>query len=150
MIKKTIKEEIAVIEEVEVEVFETSDGKHFKTEEEAEWHEKVDLIQKQKLNSNIINNQYLAQYIGNFNFVYFENENQVEAYEQKICGNRDNKTWGSWVSCKEKFNFPCWVMCYYIDHNLGEYGGDYTAIYMTPNEVIEDMKRVIEQSNNLL
>jgi hypothetical protein len=150
MIKKTVKQEINIPKEIDVEVYETSDGRQFKTEEEADWHEKVDILNKHNIISKIINNEYLTQYIGNFNFIYFENENQVEAYEQKMCGNKENNTWMSWVSCKEKFSFPCWMMCYYVPHKLSEYSGDdYTAIYMTPEEVKEDLLNVIEQINNL-
>lgn len=86
-------------------------------------------MDKKIIRSKIIDNEYLSQYIGNYEFVYFENEDQVEKYEQKMCGNKDDNTWMSWVNCKEKFQFPCWIMCYYVPHKLGDHGeSDYTAI----------------------
>ena len=104
------------------------------------------------IKSGIINNDYLSQYIGNFRFVYFENSSQVEKYEQLMSGKKDNNTWMSWVSCKEKFQFPCWMMCFYVPHRMSEYGGvdDYTAIYMTPKEVLKDLLGVMTQVEKLL
>lgn len=142
---------IEIPQKIEYEVFQTSDGRQFNDEESAIEHEKVGDIKQQKIRSKIINNEYLSQYIGNFKFVKFENEKQVEAYEQKECGNKDNNTWDCWESCKEKFKFPCWVMCYYVPHNLCEEypEDDYTAIYMTLDEVKTDLEGVFKQIDNL-
>jgi hypothetical protein len=151
MVKKVNRKNVIQVEkEIDVEVYETSDGRQFKSEEEAIYHENVGKLYKQTIKSKIINNEYLTQYIGNFTFVYFENENQVEAYEQMLCGNQDDNTWSSWVSNKEKFTFPCWMMSYYVPHELSAYGSnDYTAVYMTRDEVINDLTRVIEQVKGL-
>jgi hypothetical protein len=145
--KVTTIKTIEIPKDINIEVYKTSDGRQFEKQEDAEWHEQVNLLKKQKLKSRIINNEYLTQYIGKFRFVYFENENQVEAYEQKMCGNKDGNTWGSWLSCKEKFNFPCWIMCYYIPHSLcAEYpDDDFTAVYMTLDEVEVDLNNVLKQ-----
>jgi len=152
LIKKMVKENIKVYQEVDVEVYETEDGRQFKIEEEAIEHEKVGMIKSINIDSEIINNSYLTQYIEKFKWVHFLNENQVEAYEQQYCGNKDDNTWGSWVSCKQKFNFPCWVMCYYVPHSLSEHDfgdDDYTAIYMTLDEVEVDLTKVINKLNSL-
>lgn len=150
MIKKTIKEVIKVPQEVDIEVWETSDGRQFKIKEIAEEHEKIGMLKKYIIQSEVINNKYLTQYIDYFQFVYFENKNQVKVFEQFMCDNKDENTWGSWINCKEKFKFPCWIMCYYIPHNLSNRGNDdYTAIYMTPEEVKSDLLNVIEQIDNL-
>lgn len=103
-------------------------------------------MKKENIQSQIINNEYLAEYIGKFSFVYFESDEEVENYEIQMSGNKDDNTYMSWVSCKEKFRFPCWMMCYYVPHSLGGYGNsDFSAIYMTKEEVIKDLENVIRQ-----
>jgi hypothetical protein len=84
--------------------------------------------------------------LGLFNIVYFEDEKQIEAYEQYMCGNKDNNTWGSWRSCQEKFNFPCWIMCSYVHH---EFNDDYSAIYMTIEEFKSRLNKLINQMDNI-
>lgn len=151
MIKKTIKEIIKVSQEIDVEIYETEDGRQFKSEDEAIEHEKVGILKKKNIKSNIINNEYLTQYIGKFKFVYFENEKQIEAYEQVMCDNRNDNVWGSWISYKNKFKFPSWIMCYYVPHSINKYScnDDFTAVYMTLDEVKKDLNNVIKQINEL-
>lgn len=107
-------------------------------------------MKKETIQSQIINNKYLSQYTGKFSMVYFETDQEVEEYEQLMSGNKDDNTWLSWLSCKEKFQFPCWIMCYYVPHHLGGNGStDYTAIYMTKEEVVNDLSSVIKKIDDL-
>jgi cobalamin-dependent methionine synthase I len=146
--KKTMaKETILEPKEIDIEVFETEDGIQFKTEEEALEHEKLSTIKIQSIESQIVNNEYIAQYTGNFRIVKFDSESQVEAYEQACCGNKDNNTWRSWVSCKDKFNkFPCCIVCNYIPCQSDD---DYIAIYLTPEETIDDLNNVLNQLKSI-
>ena len=147
MKKKIYNKPVTIYQDVEM--YETEDGEVFENEQDAIEYEKIDMIKKKDIVSDIINNSYLIQYIGTYKFVYFKNANQVKAYEQKMC-NGGNNTWMSWISCKEKFKFPCWMMCYYVPHRLSETGeNDYTAVYMTPEEVVEDLYNVINQIKKL-
>lgn len=129
---------------IDFEAYITKDGREFENEQDAIAHENVNGVTKRNVNSSIINHGYSLH---PFKFVKFENELQVEAYEQKMSGNKDNNTWMSWVSCKEKFNkFPCWMLCKYIKHF---HDGSFTAIYLTPEEARYDLLDVIKQIEKL-
>lgn len=143
MIKKTVKKEKYMPVEVDVEVFEANDGTQFETEKLALEYEKLMGTKQIDIKSNIINNGIALRDIGEFKLIYFQNENQIEAYEQKMC-NGDNKTWGSWPSCQEKFIFPCWIVCRYEELELAD-EESYIANYLTLDEFKEDLKNVLKQ-----
>ena len=99
------------------------------------------------IKSEIINNRFMSQYQNPFQLVRFENEEEVESFECTMSGDKDDNTWNSWVSCKEKFTqFPCWIVCNYVHHPIDD---SYTAIYFTSQEVEEDLLRVLMQINHL-
>lgn len=96
--------------------------------------------------SKIINNEYLSQYMTPFKIAYFESEEDVEKFEQKMCKGDDN-TWMSWVSVKDKFSkFPCHIVFRYVYH---KYSDDFTAVYLTLDEAKKDLENVILQLDKL-
>lgn len=96
--------------------------------------------------SKLINNEFLSQYFKPFKVQLFNSEEEVEEFEQKMCKG-DNKTWMSWISQKEKFSsFPCYIVYRYVYHKSND---EYTAVYLTLDEAINDLQSVISQLNNL-
>lgn len=102
-------------------------------------------IKEEKFNSEILNNDIISQYYNPFKMVYFENENDIEKYEQVNCEG-DNNTWNSWRSIKDKITFPCWLCVKYQKH---PHDGSYTAIYLTKDEAIKDFKKCIDKIKKL-
>jgi hypothetical protein len=142
MEKKVIKKTICETKDINIEAFITKDGRQFENENEAIAHENVNCVTRRNINSTVVDSMraFPAQ------FVKFENELQVEAFEQKMCGNKDDNTWSSWVSWKDKFkSFPCWILCKYKKNR----DGSFTAFYLTPEEVRYDLLDVIKQIDKL-
>lgn len=146
MIKRTVKKEVNIPTMIDMEVFQVNDGTQFESQELALAYEKLIDTKQIELNSEAINSDYFAQNIGKFELVYFQNGDQIEAYEQKMC-NGEDKTYRSWISCQDKFVFPCWIMCRYVPI---EYDDSYIAVYMTMDEVKKDLKGALEQIDQLI
>lgn len=97
--------------------------------------------------SKLINNEYLSQYFKPFRVRLFNNEEEVEKFEQKLCKG-DDKTWMSWVSQKEKFSkFPCYIVYRYVYHKAQD---EYTAVYLTLEEAKNDLMSVVSQLDSLI
>lgn len=108
---------------------------------------KVDEIDEILVKSNVINNPYIINRIGEFKIVTFYNKDNIIQYEKKECGDKSNNVYGSWLSCKEKFDvFPCKIACRYI--KLGDEEG-YIAIYMTLEEYKKDLQNSLKQLKSI-
>lgn len=110
-------------------------------------HNNDDKVSEILVKSNVINNPYIINIIGEFKIVTFYNEDNIIQYEKKECGDKNNNVYGSWLSCKEKFDvFPCKIACRYI--KLGDEEG-YRAIYMTLEEYKKDLQLSLKQLKNI-
>lgn len=141
--KKTIIQEP---KEIEITTYIAEDGREFTDKFECLEYERLDMIEKKKLRSKLINNEYLNQYFKPFQLVKFNTPQQIEVFEQKMCGNKDDNTWGSWLSIKAKIiKYPIWLVCSYVYHE----SGDYTAIYLTLDEAEKDLLNVVDELRKL-
>ncbi|TVY09866.1 hypothetical protein [Paenibacillus cremeus] len=134
--EKIMKQVPVKVEQMqEKEIFVTADGREFEREEDALVHETLNLI------NQIDISDYFPAYNKQIKLVYFEDETQVELYEQLHSGNADDNTWMSWLSHahKHKFeNLPKWVVCHFENH-----GNDYTAFYYTLDEFKDNLRKVL-------
>ena len=97
-----------------------------------------------EIKSEVLNNDYISQYHEPFKILKFKNVEQLSKYQDSICG-KDN-VWGSWQSCIDKFNFPCYIVLKYQKHPVDD---SYTAIYLTLEEFKNDLNNVIKTVNEL-
>lgn len=133
----------------EIKYFCEKCGKEFSDKQQCLDHEKECLINsKRKEVYDRLKKVPISLGFNNLNgeLIYLNTEEEIKLYEQYMCDG-DNKTWGSWVSKKEKFtNLPKWIYCCFEKVN---YNDEYIAYYFTLNEMQNKMEEIKNIINSL-